>query len=77
MRGPSLWQNETRMLAFTTLVEHVEAVRWTIRRGGVVWSGVFDLRGPHHVPIVGWPNTAWRLGATAAKARADRVVETA
>lgn len=50
------------MLQFTTLTEHVEAVRWTIRRNATVWSGVFDLRGPHHVPLVGWPKTAWRPG---------------
>jgi hypothetical protein len=41
----SLWQDELALLQFTTLEAHVKAVRWTIRRGGRVWSGVFRLAG--------------------------------
>jgi heme-degrading monooxygenase HmoA len=56
----SIWDSEQSMLSFTSLAEHVDAVRWTIAKEGVVWSGVFDLRGPRHVPLRDWPNTVWR-----------------
>ena len=41
----SLWQNELALLQFTTLDAHSNAVRWTIRKEGQVWSGVFRLVG--------------------------------
>ena len=41
----SLWQNELALLQFTTLDAHSNAVRWTIRKEGQVWSGVFRLTG--------------------------------
>ena len=41
----SLWQDELALLQFTTLEAHVNAVRWTIRNDGQVWSGVFRLAG--------------------------------
>jgi hypothetical protein len=41
----SLWQDELALLEFTTLESHVNAVRWTIRKKGEVWSGIFRLTG--------------------------------
>jgi hypothetical protein len=41
----SLWQDEVALIRFTTLEAHVNAVRWTIRNKGEVWSGVFRLTG--------------------------------
>lgn len=41
----SLWQDELALLQFTTLEAHVNAVRWTIRKRGGVWSGIFRLTG--------------------------------
>lgn len=41
----SLWQDELALLQFTTLEAHVNAVRWTIRNKGQVWSGIFRLTG--------------------------------
>lgn len=41
----SLWRDELALLQFTTLEAHVDAVRWTIRKQGEVWSGVFRLAG--------------------------------
>lgn len=41
----SVWQDESSLLAFTTLTEHVEAARWFVRAHGRVWSGVFELAG--------------------------------
>ena len=41
----SLWQDELALLQFTTLEAHVNAVRWSIRKRGEVWSGVFRLAG--------------------------------
>jgi hypothetical protein len=41
----SLWRNELALVQFTTLEAHVDAVRWTIRKQGKVWSGVFRLAG--------------------------------
>jgi hypothetical protein len=41
----SIWEDENSLLTFTTLEEHVEAVRWVIRARGRVWSGVFELTG--------------------------------
>ena len=41
----SLWQDQLSLLQFTTLEAHVQAVRWTIRREGQIWSGVFRLTG--------------------------------
>jgi hypothetical protein len=41
----SLWQDELALLQFTTLEAHVNAVRWTIRNDGQVWSGIFRLTG--------------------------------
>ena len=41
----SLWQDELALLQFTTLEAHVKAVRWTIRKEGQIWSGVFRLAG--------------------------------
>jgi len=41
----SLWQDELALLQFTTLEAHVNAVRWTIRKEGQIWSGVFRLTG--------------------------------
>ena len=41
----SVWQDELSLLQFTTLEQHVQAVRWTIRKQGQIWSGVFRLVG--------------------------------
>jgi hypothetical protein len=41
----SLWQDELALIRFTTLEAHVQAVRWTIRNKGQVWSGIFRLAG--------------------------------
>lgn|GEM_PF-2078065 len=41
----SIWRDERALVRFTTLDQHVEAVRWTIRRRGRVWSGLFRLSG--------------------------------
>lgn len=41
----SLWRDELSLVQFTTLEAHVDAVRWTIRKQGKVWSGVFRLAG--------------------------------
>ena len=41
----SIWQDELAVLQFTTLEAHVQAVRWTIRQEGQIWSGVFRLAG--------------------------------
>ena len=41
----SLWRDELAVVQFTTLEAHVDAVRWTIRKQGTVWSGVFRLAG--------------------------------
>ena len=41
----SLWRDELALVQFTTLEAHVDAVRWTIRKQGKVWSGVFRLAG--------------------------------
>ena len=41
----SLWQDELALMQFTTLEAHVNAVRWTIRKRGEVWSGIFRLTG--------------------------------
>lgn len=41
----SLWQDELALMQFTTLEAHVNAVRWSIRKKGRVWSGVFRLSG--------------------------------
>ena len=49
-KGPTLmffsvWRDELSLVQFTTLEAHVNAVRWTIRQRGQVWSGVFRLSG--------------------------------
>jgi hypothetical protein len=49
----SLWEDERGLLAFTTLDEHVEAVRSVIRAKGRVWSGVFELAGTSSMSA-GW-----------------------
>ena len=41
----SLWRDELALVQFTTLEAHVDTVRWTIRKQGKVWSGVFRLAG--------------------------------
>jgi hypothetical protein len=41
----SIWRTERSVFEFTTLSQHVDAVRWAIRARAVVWSGAFDLRG--------------------------------
>ena len=41
----SVWRDELSLIQFTTLEAHVNAVRWTIRNKGQVWSGVFRLDG--------------------------------
>ena len=41
----SIWENELALIRFTTLDAHVNAVRWTIRKQGEIWSGVFRLTG--------------------------------
>jgi hypothetical protein len=41
----SIWENELALVRFTTLDAHVNAVRWTIRKQGEIWSGVFRLTG--------------------------------
>lgn len=55
----SLWEDENSLLAFTTLEEHVEAVRWVIRARGRVWSGVFELAGTSSMSK-GWIGSACR-----------------
>lgn len=67
----SLWRDETSMLKFTTLDEHVKAVRWTIRHRGEVWSGVFDARGPRDIPITSDRGTSWRLAGAASYLRPE------
>ena len=47
----SLWQDELSLLRFTTLEAHVDAVRWTIRNRGTVWSGVFRLDGTSSMSV--------------------------
>jgi hypothetical protein len=41
----SVWENQLALLRFTTLDEHSNAIRWTIRKQAKVWSGVFRLAG--------------------------------
>jgi hypothetical protein len=41
----SVWENQLALLRFTTLNEHSNAVRWTIRKQARVWSGLFRLDG--------------------------------
>jgi hypothetical protein len=41
----SIWENELALIRFTTMEAHVDAVRWTIRQRGEIWSGVFRLTG--------------------------------
>jgi heme-degrading monooxygenase HmoA len=41
----SVWKTERSVFEFTSLDQHVEAVRWAISAHAVVWSGAFDLRG--------------------------------
>ena len=57
----SLWKDENSLLAFTTLEEHVDAVRWVIRANGRVWSGVFELAGTSSMSQgwLGWTGR-WR-----------------
>ena len=47
----SLWQDELSLIRFTTLEAHVQAVRWTIRHQGQVWSGVFRLTGTSSMSV--------------------------
>jgi hypothetical protein len=47
----SLWQDELALIRFTTLEAHVQAVRWTIRHQGQVWSGVFRLTGTSSMSV--------------------------
>ena len=47
----SLWQDELALIRFTTLEAHVQAVRWTIRHKGQVWSGVFRLTGTSSMSV--------------------------
>lgn len=56
----SLWSSERSLIQFTTLQSHVNAVRWTIRQGARVWSGVFALRGTAIDSAGTWYQTAWR-----------------
>lgn len=51
----SMWDSEFSVINFTTLNEHVEAVRWTIRAKADVWSGMFEHRtaGSPRLPRVG------------------------
>ena len=63
----SLWQDELALVQFTTLEAHVNTVRWTIRKQGKVWSGVFRLAGTSSMSVP-WLGTIrhWQpLGATA------------
>jgi hypothetical protein len=41
----SVWENQLALLEFTTLEEHSNAIRWTIRKQAKTWSGVFRLVG--------------------------------
>jgi hypothetical protein len=70
----SVWQDELSLLQFTTLEEHVQAVRWTIRKRGRIWSGVFRLTGTSSMskPWIGTIRQ-WEplTGSAAAKAAAD------
>jgi hypothetical protein len=47
----SLWRDELALMQFTTLEAHVDAVRWTIRKQGDVWSGVFRLAGTSSMSV--------------------------
>ena len=47
----SLWRDELALVQFTTLEAHVDAVRWTIRKQGKVWSGVFRLAGTSSMSV--------------------------
>lgn len=65
----SIWENELALIRFTTLEAHVEAVRWTIRKQGKIWSGVFALLGTSSMskPWIGsirhWQPIAMSQGA--------------
>lgn len=65
----SVWPSQYELLAFTSLEEHVQAVRWSLGVGATVWSGVFQLLGqsststdwlgaqpPWRPAIVDWSN---------------------
>jgi heme-degrading monooxygenase HmoA len=47
----SLWRDELALMQFTTLAAHVDAVRWSIRKKGEVWSGVFRLAGTSSMSV--------------------------
>lgn len=47
----SLWRDEVALMQFTTLEAHVDAVRWSIRKRGQVWSGVFRLAGTSSMSV--------------------------
>lgn len=41
----SLWESDEALIGFSGDLPHVQVVRWCIREGVQVWSGVFDCRG--------------------------------
>jgi hypothetical protein len=68
----SLWQDELALMQFTTLAAHVDAVRWSIRKQGTVWSGVFRLAGTSSMSVP-WLGTIrhWQPLAAQDLTRAD------
>ena len=68
----SLWRDELALLQFTTLAAHVDAVRWSIRKQGQVWSGVFRLAGTSSMSVP-WLGTIrhWQPLAAEHSTRAD------
>ncbi len=41
----SIWQDEMSTVQFTTLREHVDAVRWVVAKEAEVWSANFRVKG--------------------------------
>jgi hypothetical protein len=69
----SIWENELALVQFTTLDAHVDAVRWTIRKRGEIWSGVFRLTGTSSMsrPWIGTIRQWQPLAVTRAASQAE------
>lgn len=70
----SIWENELALIRFTTLDAHVNAVRWTIRQRGEIWSGVFRLTGTSSMSKP-WIGTVRQWQPAAVTQAAERVTE--
>lgn len=67
----SLWESEDALIAFTTLEQHVKAVRFAIEHEARVWSGVFEMQGPGSLPSgAAREATAWSTQRQQARGRA-------